>query len=159
MATQQLVPALWFASEALKAAEFYVATFPDSALVRTTRWPPGGPGPQGAVLTVEFELFGQSVTAMNGGVDKPFTEALSMTVLCDTQDEIDRYWDTLLAGGGAPARCGWLTDRYGLSWQIVPTILRDLLNDPDPARAARVVAAMLQMVKLDIATLQSAPNG
>lgn len=159
MATQRLVPSLWFADEAEEAAKFYVAIFPDSAIVRTTRWPPGGPGREGSVLTVEFTLFGQTVTALNGSMEKPFTEAISMTILCDTQEEIDTYWYALLIDGGEPVQCGWLCDRYGLSWQIVPACLPDMLNDPDRNRASRVAAALFEMVKLDIATLESAYHG
>lgn len=153
----RLHPTLWFASEAADAAAHYCAIFPDSRIVRTLTMPPGGPGEEGATLVVEFDLFAQRISALNTGTAKPFTEAVSMTILCDTQDEIDRYWDALVADG-EPIQCGWVKDRYGLHWQIVPTPFFAMLDHPDRARAGRAMAAMMGMIKLDIAALEDAFN-
>jgi predicted 3-demethylubiquinone-9 3-methyltransferase (glyoxalase superfamily) len=162
MATiQRITPCLWFDSEAEQAARFYVAVFPNSRLGAVSRYGEAGfehhGRPAGSVLTVMFELDGQSFTALNGGPQFRFNEAISLQVTCDTQEEIDRYWTRLGAGGDERAQqCGWLKDRYGLSWQVVPSILPRLMTDPDPRRADRVMAALLQMTKLDIATLERA---
>lgn len=153
---QRLHPTLWFAAEAADAAAFYCAIFPDSRIVRTMLMPPGGPAEEGAVLVVEFDLFGQRISALNTGTEKAFNEAVSMTILCDTQDEIDRYWEALLADGGEEIQCGWLKDRFGLHWQIVPAPFFEMLESPDREAAGRAMVAMMGMVKLDIAALRAA---
>src|SRR5512147_2107286 len=158
-AMQKITPFLWYAREAEEAAAFYASIFPDSRVVRVMSLPSESPsGPRGSVKVVEFELFGQSFTAMSAGPLDPFNHAISFVVSCDGQAEIDRYWNALLEGGSAE-QCGWLKDRFGLSWQIVPTVLDELMADPDRAKAKRTADAMLTMVKLDIATLQAAHAG
>lgn len=154
----RIVPNLWFDTQAEEAAEFYVSIFPNSRVTALTRYTEAGPGPAGSVLTVNFELDGQLFTAINGGPQFPFTEAVSFVIECADQAELDHYWDRL-TDGGQEVQCGWLKDRYGLSWQVVPTGWEDLMNDPDPARVARATTAMLGMVKLDIAALQAAADG
>jgi len=153
---QKIRPFLWFDKEAEEAANFYVSIFQNSRITDVTRYGEPGPGPAGSVMTVAFVLDGQEFIALNGGPHFRFTEAVSMFVTCDNQAEVDYFWDKLMAGGGQSSQCGWLKDRFGLSWQIVPAVLMTLLQDPDPAKSARVMQAMLQMVKLDIATLQRA---
>jgi len=153
---QKIRPFLWFDKEAEEAANFYVSIFQNSRITDVTRYGEPGPGPAGSVMTVAFVLDGQEFIALNGGPHFRFTEAVSMFVTCDNQAEVDYFWDKLMAGGGQSSQCGWLKDRFGLSWQIVPAVLMTLLQDPDPATSARVMQAMLQMVKLDIATLQRA---
>jgi predicted 3-demethylubiquinone-9 3-methyltransferase (glyoxalase superfamily) len=151
---------LWFDGNAEEAANFYAAVFPDSRVDKVSRAPADTPaGPAGMVLTVEFTVLGRSFVGINGGPQFPFTEAVSFSVDCADQAEIDRYWTALTADGGRPVQCGWLADRFGLSWQIVPTRLNELLGDPDPARAKRAMDAMLGMVKLDIAALEAAADG
>lgn len=152
-----LTPCLWFSSEAEEAARFYVSVFPDSRIVDIQRFGPGAMGPEGAVMLVEFELLGRRCTALNGSPAIPFTEAVSFMVPCDTQEEIDRYW-TLLSEGGDPAAqvCGWLKDRYGLSWQIVPTAFLTMMREGNPAQTARMMQALMTMKKLDIAALEAA---
>ena len=130
--------------------------FPKSTIVNTTRYSEAGPGPAGSVLTVEFELDGQRFVALNGGPKFKFTEAISFAVNCETQDELDKMWDKLLQGGGRPDQCGWLKDKFGLSWQVVPTILPELLQDKDPEKSKRVMGAILKMVKIDIHALEDA---
>lgn len=153
------VPCLWFDQVAEEAAAFYVSVFPRSRVVKVTRAPAGTPSvPAGAVLTVDFELDGSRYTALNGGPGFHFTEAVSFAVTCADQDETDHYWDRL-GEGGEPGPCGWLKDRYGLSWQVVPTRLTELLGDPDPERAARATAAMLRMGRLVIADVERAADG
>jgi predicted 3-demethylubiquinone-9 3-methyltransferase (glyoxalase superfamily) len=147
---------LWFEHEAEPAAEFYTALFPNSRITRIARWGDGGPAPKGAVMTVAFELAGHSITTMNGGPHYKLTPAVSLVVSSETQDEIDRYWDALVADGGKPSRCGWLEDRFGLSWQVIPSQIGELLGDPDPVKAGRVGQALMAMQKLDVATLQRA---
>lgn len=160
MAKAKITPLLWYAKEAEEAAAFYAATFPDSRVVRVTTMPSETPsGPPGSVKVVEFELFGQPFTAISAGPLDPFNHAVSFVVNCDDQAEIDRYWDALLADGGTAEQCGWLRDRYGLAWQIVPEVLGRIVADPDPARAKRAVDAMLKMVKLDAAALEAAWAG
>jgi predicted 3-demethylubiquinone-9 3-methyltransferase (glyoxalase superfamily) len=160
MAIQKISPFLWYAKEAEEAARFYCSIFPDSRIVRISSLPSESPsGPPGSVKVVEFLLFGQKFVAMSAGPLDPFNHAVSFSVDCDSQAELDRYWDGLLQGGGSPEQCGWLKDRYGLSWQIVPTVLADMMGDKDTAKAKRATDAMLKMVKLDIATLKAAFDG
>jgi len=153
--TKGIAPCLWFDGRAEEAARFYVSVFGDARIVDTLRYGEAGPGPAGTVLTVEFELRGQRFTALNGGPQFIFTPALSLFVACETQDEVDALWNGLLEGGAAQ-RCGWLTDRFGVSWQIVPRVLGEMLKDEDPQKSQRVMRAMLGMVKLDIAALRAA---
>jgi len=157
----KIVPCLWFDDQAEEAAQFYIGIFPNSRIVNVNRYAQDVHGkPKGSVLTVAFELQGQSFTALNGGPIFKFNEALSLQVLCENQQEIDDYWEKLAAGGDERAKqCGWLKDRYGVSWQVVPTALIELISDPDPQKAQRVTEAMLQMKKLDIAQLQQAVVG
>jgi predicted 3-demethylubiquinone-9 3-methyltransferase (glyoxalase superfamily) len=154
----KISPFLWFDTQAEEAANFYVRIFPNSKVRTITHYGAAGPGPKGSVMTVEFELDGQPMVALNGGPQFKFNEALSLSVSCKTQKEVDRYW-TLLAEGGEEGPCGWLKDRYGLSWQINPTVLGEMLADPDPARANRVMKAMLRMSKIDIEALKKAYAG
>jgi predicted 3-demethylubiquinone-9 3-methyltransferase (glyoxalase superfamily) len=155
MAGDGLTTCLWFDTEGEEAARFYTGVFKDSKLGRIARYTEAGPGTPGAVMTVEFELNGQQFLALNGGPGRQFSEAISLVISCADQDEVDYYWGRL-ADGGQEVACGWVTDRYGLSWQVVPAVLMDLIADPDQAKAARVFAAMLKMTKLDIATLEEA---
>ena len=149
-----IAPHLWYTDRADEAAGFYVSVFPDSRIDRVTRLPADSPsGPAGSVVVVAFTLIGQPFMAMSAGPLDPFNHAISFQVICDGQEEIDRYWDALLQGGGRAEQCGWLQDRFGVSWQVAPAILGDMLSDPDRARAARAMAAMLQMVKMDVAAL------
>jgi predicted 3-demethylubiquinone-9 3-methyltransferase (glyoxalase superfamily) len=152
---QKITPFLWFDHQAEEAASFYVSIFPNSKLVKVSRYGEAGPGPAGSAMTVEFQLDGQSFVALNGGPHFKFTEAISFVVNCQTQDEVDSYWEKLSAGG-AQVQCGWLKDKFGLSWQIVPTVLPELLSNPDPAKSQRVMKAMLTMKKLDIHALKQA---
>jgi predicted 3-demethylubiquinone-9 3-methyltransferase (glyoxalase superfamily) len=148
---------LWYAKEAEEAARFYTSIFPDSRVDRVTPLMSESPsGPPGSVKVVDFTLFGQPFQAMSAGPHHEFNDAISIVVSCDDQAELDRYWDALLAGGGKPQACGWLIDKFGLRWQIVPAILDELMRDKDAARSKRVTDAMLKMVKLDIAALQKA---
>jgi len=149
---------LWFDGQAEDAANFYVSIFRNSRITTVSRCGEAGPGPKGSVMVVSFELDGQAFTALNGGPMFKFTEAISMIVHCETQVEVDHYWETLSAGG-QPGRCAWLKDKFGVSWQVVPTALIELMQDNDPAKSARVVQAMLQMTKIDIAVLQRAYQG
>ena len=148
----QITPFLWFDRDAEAAAELYTSIFENSRILETSR-----AGEK--VMTVTFELNGQRLMALNGGPHYQLTAAFSLFVSVDSQAELDRIWDALLAGGGQPTRCGWLVDRYGLSWQVIPTVLGKLMSDPDPARAGRAVQAMMGMIKLDIAELERAANG
>ncbi|MEO6397787.1 MAG: VOC family protein [Tepidiformaceae bacterium] len=152
---QTITPFLWFDDNAEEAMNFYVATFPNSKLGEISRYGEGGPGPAGTVMSGSFELDGQRFMALNGGPMYKFTEAISLFVPCETQAEIDHLWETL-SEGGEKSQCGWLKDKFGLSWQIVPTVLGEILGDSDPAKAKRAMDAMLQMTKLDIAALQEA---
>ena len=153
----KITPHLWYATEAEEAAAFYASIFPDSRVDRVTSLPADSPsGPAGSVKVVEFTLCGQAFQAMSAGPHEPFNHAISFMVNCADQAEIDRYWDALLAGGGSPEMCGWLRDRFGVSWQIIPTVLGEMIADPDRTRAARAAQAMLKMVKLDIAQLEAA---
>ena len=155
----KISPFLWFDTQAEEAAQFYVSIFKNSRIVNTTRYGDAGPGPKGSVMTVEFELEGQSFIALNGGPQFQFNESVSFSVDCASQEEVDAFWDKLTADGGAPGPCGWLKDKYGLSWQVNPRILGQLLADPDAAKAKRVMEAMLQMSKIDIPALQRAASG
>jgi len=156
--TQKITPFLWFDDNADEAINFYLSIFKDSRLLDTKRYGEAGPGPKGTIMTATFELNGQQFIALNGGPRFKFTEAVSFVVKSETQEEIDYYWDKLLEGGEAQ-QCGWLKDKFGLSWQIVPAQLSELFGGDDPQRAGRVMQAMMQMVKFDIATLKEAYNG
>jgi len=153
---QKITPFLWFTDDAEEAVKHYVSIFDDAKIIDTTRYEEGSPGPIGTVMTIDFELQGQRFTALNGGDEYRFNEAISFVVHCDSQEEVDRYWDALTADGGEPGPCGWLKDRFGVSWQIVPDRLLELHRDPDPARRRRVMEAMLQMGKLDLKVLEDA---
>ena len=165
MATvQKISPCLWFDKQAEDAAKFYVSVFDKSRIVRTTRYTEVGQEVHGqkpgSIMTVEFELEGQLFAALNGGPDFKFNEAISLQVLCGTQEEVDKYWNRLSEGGDPKAQqCGWLKDKFGLSWQIVPTLLHDLIADSDAGKAGRVMGVMLKMKKLDIAKLKQAAAG
>jgi predicted 3-demethylubiquinone-9 3-methyltransferase (glyoxalase superfamily) len=156
---QKITPFLWYDNNAEEAVNFYLGIFENARILEVTRYTEVGPGPAGTVMTISFELEGQRFTALNGGPEFPFTDAVSFVVSCETQEEVDHYWDNLLAGGGHPEQCGWLRDRYGVPWQITPRVLLELIKDPDPARRNRVMQAMMKMVKLDIAALKSAAEG
>jgi predicted 3-demethylubiquinone-9 3-methyltransferase (glyoxalase superfamily) len=156
----EITPNLWFDTQAEGAAAFYVDVFPNSRITLVTRYTEAGPRPAGEVMTVEFELDGQRFVAINGGPEFTFDEAVSFMIECDTQQEIDRYWDALLAGGGQEGPCGWLKDRFGLSWQVVPRGIDAMFGpDADPARAARAMQAMFGMRKIDMAAMQRAADG
>src|SRR5918996_3048359 len=153
---QRIYPMLWFDDQAQEAAEQYTAIFPNSRIGEITKYGPAGPGPEGSVMTVEFELDGARLVALNGGPDFTFNESISLIVPCETQEEVDRVWDRLI-DGGQPAPCGWLKDRFGLSWQVVPTALTEMLADPNKEKAQRVNEAMLKVFgKFDIAELRAA---
>jgi predicted 3-demethylubiquinone-9 3-methyltransferase (glyoxalase superfamily) len=153
-----ITPNLWFDTEAEEAAEFYTSIFPDSRIVNKTHYPESSDR-HGQVVTVDWEMNGQRFTGINGGPEFKFTEAVSFLVECDDQEELDHYWEALLADGGQESMCGWLTDRFGLPWQVVPAGMDDLFADPDPERANRAWRAMMDMRKLDIAALQAAADG
>jgi predicted 3-demethylubiquinone-9 3-methyltransferase (glyoxalase superfamily) len=155
----RITPNLWFDMNAEAAANFYVSVFPNSKVGKIARYTDAGPGPAGTVVTVEWTLDGQDFVGINGGPQFPFTEAVSMEIRCKDQAEVDYYWDKLLSGGGRESQCGWLKDRFRFNWQVVPQRLIDLMTDPDPQVVARVTAAMLKMVKLDVATLEAAAKG
>jgi len=152
---QKIVPFLWFDNQAEEAAKFYTSIFKNSKVGQVTRYGEAGPGPEGSVMTASFELEGMEFTALNGGPLFKFTEAISFVVHCSSQEEVDELWEKLTEGG-EEGPCGWLKDRYGLSWQIVPTALVEMLNDPDPEKSKRVTEAMLKMKKIDINTLRQA---
>ena len=155
---QKITPFLWFDDNAEEAMNFYVSVFKNSKIGRVTRYGETGPGPKGKVMTGTFELRGQEFMALNGGPQFKFTEAISFFVNCETQEEVDELWEKL-SKGGEKGRCGWLKDKFGLSWQIVPTALGRMLSDADPAKSQRVMKAMLQMDKIDIARLKQAYEG
>lgn len=159
----RVTPWLWFDSEAEEAANFYVSVFQNARILGMTRFNGAGQEihgkPAGSVLTVTFELDGLQMTALNGGPQYKFTDAISLQILCETQEEVDHYWNRLTADGGEEGPCGWLKDRFGLSWQVVPTVLGDMLSDPDQAKAERVTNAFLKMKKFDIAALHRAYAG
>jgi predicted 3-demethylubiquinone-9 3-methyltransferase (glyoxalase superfamily) len=150
------IPFLWFDDQAEAAAELYTSVFPNSKVTNVSRYGSAGPRPGGTAMTVEFELDGEQFVALNGGPEYTFTEAVSFQVSCKDQDEVDHYWSKLTEGGGEEGPCGWLKDRFGLSWQIVPEALPKLLGDPDPERAQRAMAAMLKMKKIQIDELERA---
>ena len=156
---QKITPFLWFDNQAEQAAQFYTSIFKNSKILNVSRYGDAGPGPKGSVMVVNFQLFGQDFTALNGGPLFKFSEAFSFVVNCENQQEIDEYWGKLTSGGGTEGDCGWLKDKFGFSWQIVPTALNRLLSDKDPEKVNRVMQAMLKMKKLDIATLQQAAAG
>jgi predicted 3-demethylubiquinone-9 3-methyltransferase (glyoxalase superfamily) len=155
---QKITPFLWFDDQAEEAMNFYMSVFKSSRVVEVNRYGDAGPGPKGTVMTATFELDGQEFTALNGGPHFKFTEAISFYVNCETQQEVDELWEKL-SEGGEEGQCGWLKDRYGLSWQIVPRALIDMLRDEDPGKSQRVTKAMLQMGKIDIAGLRRAYEG
>jgi predicted 3-demethylubiquinone-9 3-methyltransferase (glyoxalase superfamily) len=155
---QKITPFLWFDNNAEEAANFYVSIFKNSRILSVARYGDAGPGPKGTVMTAEFELDGQKFIALNAGPRFKFTEAISFVVNCETQEEIDYFWEKLSAGG-EESQCGWLKDKYGLSWQVVPTILRELMGGKDPERSNRVMQALLQMQKLEIEPLKRAYEG
>ena len=152
----KIAPFLWFDSQAEEAAEFYVSVFPDSEILSVARYGEAGPGPAGSAMVVAFKLRGTEFSALNGGPVYQFTPAISFSVDCVTQDEVDHYWESLTADGGKEVQCGWLVDKFGVSWQIVPRRLAELMSSPDPAVAKRVTEAMLKMKKLVIADLEAA---
>jgi predicted 3-demethylubiquinone-9 3-methyltransferase (glyoxalase superfamily) len=156
----KIFPFLWYAKEAEEAAKFYTSVFPDSRVERVVAMQSESPsGPPGSVKVVDFTLFGQRFQAMTAGPHHDFNDAISMVVLCDDQGELDKYWNALLKGGGKEQACGWLIDKYGVRWQIVPARMDDMMADSDKARSKRVTDAMLQMIKLDIAALEKAYRG
>lgn len=155
----KISPFLWFDKEAEEAARFYVSVFPNSRLGEIQRYPENAPGPAGSAMTVAFELDGIPFTALNGGPLFPFSEAISFVVDCADQAEVDHYWDRLAGDGGQPVQCGWLKDRFGVSWQVVPRALHETIRGPDPAGRQRAFEAMMKMVKLDVAALKAAYAG
>jgi predicted 3-demethylubiquinone-9 3-methyltransferase (glyoxalase superfamily) len=154
--TQKITPMLWFDNQAEEAMNFYVSVFKDSEVGEVSRYGDGGPGPAGTVIVASFKLNGLAFTALNGGPQFKFTEAISFVIDCDGQDEVDYFWNALTADGGEESQCGWLKDKFGLSWQVVPRILMELLGDKDPAKAGATMQAMLQMKKIEISKLQEA---
>ncbi|MGZ4815144.1 MAG: VOC family protein [Terriglobales bacterium] len=153
---QKITTFLWFDNNAEEAMNFYTSVFENSKIGKVTRYPEGSPGPAGSVMTGQIQLEGQDFILLNGGPHFKFTEAISFVANCESQEEVDRYWQKLIAGGGQESQCGWLKDKFGLSWQIVPTVLSKLLADPDKTKSKRVMEAMLKMKKIDIAALQRA---
>jgi predicted 3-demethylubiquinone-9 3-methyltransferase (glyoxalase superfamily) len=158
MPSNGLTTCLWFDGQAEEAANHYASIFEDSRIGKASRYTEAGPGPAGSVVTIEFELNGQKFVGLNGGPEFTFNEAISFQVFCDDQDEVDYYWSKL-SEGGEESICGWLKDKYGVSWQVIPKVLPDLVTDPDPEKAKRATEAMLGMRKLDIATLEKAHSG
>jgi len=155
---QKITPFLWFDTQAEEAMNFYVSVFKNSEVLGVNRLPEGTPGPAGSVLTASFRLNGQEFVALNGGPQFKFTEAVSFLIDCESQEEVDYYWNALTADGGEQSQCGWLKDKYGLSWQVIPRILMELMGDKDPTKAGAVMQAMLQMRKIEIPKLQEAYN-
>ncbi len=155
---QKISPFVWFDNNAEEAMGFYLPIFKDSKVISVARNPPGAPGPEGALLVASIRLDGQEIILMNGGPGHPLTDAISLTVNCGSQEEVDYYWNKLLEGGGKEIACGWLKDRFGLHWQVTPIILTQLLSDQDKAKAGRVMQAMMKMIKLDIGTLKAAAD-
>jgi predicted 3-demethylubiquinone-9 3-methyltransferase (glyoxalase superfamily) len=156
---QKITPNLWFDTEAEEAADFYTSVFKDSRIVNKTHYTEGAPREAGMVMTVEWELNGQRFVGINGGPNFKFDEAVSFAIDCKDQDEVDYYWEKLIEGGGSESQCGWLKDKFGLSWQVVPTGWDEVFSDADPKRAERAMKAMLQMTKLDIEELRRAADG
>lgn len=156
---QKITTFLWFDNNAEEAVNFYISVFKNSRILETTRYTSAGSGPAGTVMTIAFELDGQQFTALNGGPQFKFTEAISLVVNCQSQEEVDYFWNKLTEDGGEQGRCGWLKDKYGLSWQIVPDVLMKLLKETDDSKVARVVKALMQMKKLDIKKLEEAAVG
>ncbi|CAM5283839.1 VOC family protein [Streptomyces aurantiogriseus] len=159
MTTDGFTTCLWFDGQAEEAAHHYVSIFKNSSVGTITRYTEAGPGPAGTVVTVEFTANGQKFVALNGGPEFTFNEAISFQIGCADQEEVDHYWTKLIEGGGRPGPCGWLKDKYGVSWQVVPTELIDMVTDSDQEKAARATRAMLSMGKLDIAALRKAYEG
>jgi predicted 3-demethylubiquinone-9 3-methyltransferase (glyoxalase superfamily) len=156
---QKITTYLWFDNNAEEAMNFYTSIFKNSKILNVVRYGEAGPGPKGTVMNGVFELEGQQFMALNGGPHFKFTEAISLFVSCESQEEVDELWEKLTADGGAPSQCGWLKDKFGLSWQIIPTALMELMSDPDPEKSKRVMQAMLQMSKIDVAALKRAYDG
>ncbi|MEU8828505.1 VOC family protein [Streptomyces sp. NPDC048636] len=159
MATDGFTTCLWFDGQAEEAAQFYVSIFKNSRIGRVARYTEAGPGPAGSVVTVDFEANGQKFVGLNGGPEFTFNEAISLQIHCADQEEVDHYWYKLLEGGGEEVACGWLRDKFGVSWQVVPSVLLDMITDEDQEKAKRATEAMLSMKKLDIATLRKAYAG
>ena len=159
MSKQLITTYLWFDNNAEQAVEHYTSIFPNSRVTTVARWGKGGPGPEGTIMNIAFELDGQKFIALNGGPHFKFTPAISLFVDCEDQAQVDHYWSKLLAGGGKESQCGWLEDRFGLSWQIIPKQLVTLMSDPDPNVAGRVAKALMGMVKIDVAALERAHAG
>lgn len=155
----KITPWLWFDTQAEDAAKLYTSIFPNSRITGVSHYGDAGPRPAGTVMTVSFELDGQEFVGLNGGPEFRFDEAISFMVSCNSQEEVDDYWNRLTADGGEESQCGWLKDKFGVSWQIVPTRLEELLGDPDPERAARAMSAMLQMQKIDLDAIEKAAAG
>ncbi len=156
MSISGITTCLWFDQHAAEATEFYVATFPDTRIISTSYYPTDAQHPAGTVLTVEFELFGQPFLALNAGPEFPHSPAVSFQIFCDTQDEVDRLWNAIVGGGGEESRCGWCSDRFGISWQIIPRRLGELLSSSEPDVARRATESMMTMGKIDIAALEAA---
>jgi predicted 3-demethylubiquinone-9 3-methyltransferase (glyoxalase superfamily) len=156
---QKISPFLWFDNNAEEAMSFYLSIFKDSRVVQTARNTPGSPGPEGALLVATIRLEGQEIILMNGGPGHPLTDAISLTINCNSQEEVDYYWNKLPEGGGKEIACGWLKDKFGLFWQVTPVMLPQLLSGPDKAKAGRVMQAMMKMIKLDIGALKAAADG
>jgi predicted 3-demethylubiquinone-9 3-methyltransferase (glyoxalase superfamily) len=156
---QTITTYLWFDGNAEEAVELYTSIFPSSRVTQVARWAEGGPAPAGSVMNIAFELDGQAFIALNGGPQFRFTPAVSLFVSCESQAEVDAYWARFLGAGGKATACGWLEDRFGLSWQIIPTELVTLMSDPDPKRAGRVAQALMAMQKIDVAALRRAHAG
>ena len=154
-----ITPVLWMGSRGEEAVDFWVATFPDSRIIATSRFPEGGPAPAGTWLTIDFALNGLVLQALNGGEGHPFTDAISLAVTVDGQPEVDRIWEALTSGGGEESQCGWAKDRFGLWWQVIPAGMDALLTDPDPGRAQRAMQAMMTMKKIDLAAIEAAAAG
>lgn len=155
---QRISPFIWFDNNAEEAMNFYLSIFKDAKVIRIAHNPPGSPGPEGALLVASIELEGQEIILLNGGPGHPLTDAMSLTINCSSQEEVDYYWDKLLEGGGKEIACGWLNDKFGLYWQVTPIILPQLLSGPDTEKAGRVMQAMMKMIKLEIETLQVAAD-
>lgn len=156
---QKITPFLWFAGNAEEAMNYYCSIFPDAKVTGATYYGDAGPGPKGGFMLGSFELLGQKFTVLNGNPDVRFSHTISFVVNCESQEEVDHYWNNLTANGGEEVACGWLKDKYGMSWQITPVILPQLLQDKDAAKSARVMKAMMQMKKIDIAALEAAAEG